>query len=110
MEEQTWGPVYGFYITAYAAPVGDSGLYCSYAKVCAELPESYWGAECIFKLFAGEHHASAEAALLSAQLTARDTISRIPPGALTLLELGMRSASRQMVHSVGAAIRQRLVV
>jgi hypothetical protein len=108
--EQTWGPVNGFYITAYAAPAGDSDLYCSYAKVCAEPPDSYWEAECIFKLFAGEHHASAEAALDAAQLTARDTISRIPVGALTLLEMGMRSASRQLVHSVGAAIRQRLVV
>lgn len=107
--EKTWGPVDGFYITAYAEPTGDGDRYYSYAKVCAELPESYWDAECIFKLFAGEHHASAEAALLSAQSMARSTIARIPAGAITLLELGLRSASRQLVHSVGAAIRQRLV-
>lgn len=108
--EKTWGPVNGFYITAYAAPVGDGEHYCSYAKVCAEPPESYWDAECIFKLFAGEHHTSAEAALLSAQLTASNTITRIPAGALTLLEMGLRGASRQLIHSVGAAIRQRLSV
>ena len=106
--EKTWGPVNGFYITAYAAQVGDSDRYCSYVKVCAEPPESYWDAECVFKLFAGEDHASAEAALLSAQLMARHMICRIPAGALTLLELGMRSASRQLIHSVGSAIRQRL--
>lgn len=106
--EQTWGPVDGFYITAYAAPSGDGERYCSYAKVCAEAPESYWDAECVFKLYAGDHHGSPEAALLSAQLTARNTISRIPAGALTLLEMGLRSASRQLIHSVGAAIRHRL--
>jgi hypothetical protein len=108
--EKTWGPVNGFYLTAYAAPVGESDRYCSYVKVCAELPESYWDADCIFKLFAGEDHASAEEALLAAQLTAGSTISRIPAGALTLLDIGLRSASRQLIHSVGAAIRQRLVI
>lgn len=108
--EKTWGPVNGFYITAYASPVDDSDRYCSYVKVCAEPPDSYWDAECIFKLFAGEEHASAEDALLAAQLTARSTISRIPAGALTLLEMGLSSASRQLIHSVGAAIRQRLVI
>lgn len=104
--EQAWGPVNGFYITAYAAPTGDGSRYCSYAKVCATQPQDYWDAtDCVFKLFGGESHATPEGALQAAQLVARNTIRRIPPGAITLLEMGMRNASRQLVHSIGAAIR-----
>jgi uncharacterized membrane protein YecN with MAPEG domain len=104
--EQAWGPVNGFYITAYAAPTGDGSRYCSYAKVCAAPARDYWDAtDCVFKLFGGEHHATPEGALQAAQLVARNTIRRIPPGAITLLEMGMRNASRQLVHSIGAAIR-----
>jgi hypothetical protein len=106
--ERIWGPVNGFYVTAYAAPVGDGDRYCSYAKVCAVPPDSYWDAECIFKLFGGEYHGSPEAALLSAQMIARNTIGSIPAGALTLLELGLHNASRQLIYSLGSAIRHRL--
>jgi hypothetical protein len=107
--ERVWGPVNGFYIAAYAAPVAEGERYCSYAKVCASAPGTYWDADAVvFKLFGGEYHASPEAALLSAQLVARNAIGRIPPGALTLLELGLHSASRQLIYSVGLSIRHKL--
>lgn len=107
--ERIWGPVNGLWIATYAAPAGDGTRWCSYAKVCAEAPRSYWGAGMVvFKLFGGEYHASREAALLSAQLVARKSIGRIPSGAMTLLELGLHSASRQLIHAVGSSIRHRL--
>ena len=107
--ERVWGPVNGFYIAAYAAPAGEGDRWCSYAKVSAERPTSYWDAEqVVFKLFGGEYHSSPEAALLSAQLVARNAIGRIPAGALTLLELGLHSASRQLIYSVGSSIRHRM--
>lgn len=106
--ERIWGPVNGFYVTAYAAPVGEGERYVSYAKVCAAPPDSYWDAECIFKLFGGENHATAEAALLSAQLAAHNTIVGMPAGALTLLELGLHNASRQLIDSIGSSIRHRM--
>lgn len=104
--EHTWEPVKGFWITAYSAPTGDGSRWCSYAKVCTASPRSYW--ECgtvLFKLFGGEYHASPEAALRSAHLVARSAIGRIPSGALTLLELGMHSASRQLIYAVGSSMR-----
>lgn len=106
--ERTWGPVNGFWITAYAAPAGDGRRWCSYAKVCAETPRSYWDASPVFKLFGGEYHSSPEAAMLSAQLAARTAIGRIPSGALTLLELGLHSASRQLIFAVRSSMRHRL--
>lgn len=107
--ERVWGPVNGFYIAAYAAPAGDGQRYVSYAKVCAARPGTYWEADAvIFKLFGGEYHSSPEAALLSAQLVARNAIGCIPAGALTLLELGLHSASRQLMYSVGTSIRHRM--
>jgi hypothetical protein len=107
--ERIWGPVNGFWIAAYAAPSGDGSRWCSYAKVCAESPRTYWDAGAVlFKLFGGEYHSSPEAALLSAQLVARNSIGRIPSGALTLLELGLHSASRQLIFAVGSSIRHRM--
>jgi hypothetical protein len=107
--EKLWGPINGFYIAAYAAPVGAGDRYCSYAKICAVPPQDYWHAgDCIFKLFGGEYHATPEAALAAAHLAARNMIGRIPAGALTLLELGLRSASRQLIYSFGTAIRHRM--
>lgn len=107
--ERVWGPINGFYIAAYAEPVGTSARYVGYAKVCAVAPACYWDADhVIFKLFGGEYHSSPEAALLSAQLVARNAIGRIPAGALTLLELGLHSASRQLMYSVGTSIRHRM--
>ena len=107
--ERIWGPVNGFFIAAYAAKAGEGDRYCSYAKVCASAPPSYWEAgDIVFKLFGGEYHSSPEAALLSAQLVSRNAIGRIPPGAITLLELGLHQASRQLIYSVGTSIRHRL--
>jgi hypothetical protein len=104
--ERMWGPVNGFWVVAYAAPAGAGDRWCSYAKVCAAAPRSYWDAgTVVFKLFGGEYHSSPEAALLSAHLVSRNAIGRIPSGALTLLELGMASASRQLICAVGSSIR-----
>ncbi|MDB5858727.1 MAG: hypothetical protein JWQ76_2416, partial [Ramlibacter sp.] len=68
--ERLWGPVNGFYVAAYAAPVGDGERFCSYAKVCWIRPDSYWDADCAFKLFGGEQHSTAAAALAMANLVA----------------------------------------
>ena len=107
--ERIWGPVNGFYVAAYTAHAGDGERYCSYAKVCAAAPGTYWDADkVIFKLFGGEYHSSQEAALMSAQLVARNAIGRIPAGALTLLELGLHSASRLLICSVGPTVRHRM--
>ena len=107
--ERIWGPLNGFYVAAYAAPAGEADRWFSYVKVCADNPSTYWDArDVVFKLFGGEYHSSPEAALLSAQLVARNAIGRIPAGALTLLELGLRSASRQLIYSVGSSIRHRM--
>jgi hypothetical protein len=106
--EKVWGPVNGLYITAYAAPTGEGERFCSYAKVCALPPASYWEArDVIFKIAGGEYHRSPEVALLAAQMAARNTIGRIPASAITLLELGLRMASRQVMYSIGKAIRAR---
>ncbi|MBI5276990.1 MAG: hypothetical protein HY854_11055 [Burkholderiales bacterium] len=107
--ERVWGPVNGFYIAAYAAPAGDGDRWCSYTKVCARPLASYWeGDQVVLKLFAGEYHSSAETALMAAQLVARNAIGRIPPGAVTLLELGLYRASRQLICSVGSAVQHRM--
>lgn len=107
--EKIWGPVNGLYIAAYAAPVGEGDRFCSYAKVCAQPPASYWEArDVLFKLYGGEYHRSPEVALLAAQLAARTTIGKIPASAITLLELGLRSASRQIMYSIGKTIRARM--
>ena len=76
--ERVWGPVNGFYLAAYAAPAGDGEHFCSYAKVCWTRPESYWDADCAFKIFGGEHHRTEEGALGAAALEARNEISFLP--------------------------------
>ena len=84
--ERIWGPVNGFYLAAYAAPTGDGDRFCSYAKVCWARPESYWDADCAFKIFCGEHHRSEEGALASAALEAGNEISLLPRHARALAE------------------------
>jgi hypothetical protein len=84
--ERIWGPVNGFYVAAYAGPVGEGERYCSYAKVCWTRPESYWEADCAFKIFGGEHHRSAEGALSSVALDARNEVTHLPSHARTLAE------------------------
>ena len=82
--ERIWGPLNGFYVAAYAAPVGAGDRFCSYAKVCWTRPESYWDADCAFKLFAGEEHHTLEGAIGAAALTARAETALLPPPARRL--------------------------
>jgi hypothetical protein len=84
--ERIWGPVQGFYLAAYAAPARESAAYCSYAKVCWARPDSYWDADCAFKVFGGESHSSAEAALARVALLARTELGKLPPRALQLAD------------------------
>ena len=88
--ERIWGPVNGFYVAAYAAPIGDGDRFCSYAKVCWTRPESYWDADCAFKLFGGEHHHSLEGALSAVSVEARNEVSHLPRHARTLAEQRQR--------------------
>jgi hypothetical protein len=84
--ERIWGPVNGFYFAAYAAPVGDGERHASYVKVCWSKPDSYWDADCAFKLFGGEDHATSEAAIGAAARLARNETARLPPQARTIAE------------------------
>jgi hypothetical protein len=84
--ERIWGPVNGFYLAAYAAPVGGGDRFASYAKVCWTRPDSYWDADCAFKVFGGENHRTPEAALNSVSIDARNEISYLPRHALKLAE------------------------
>lgn len=88
--ERIWGPVNGFYVAAYAAPTGRGGRFCSYAKVCWTPPDSYWDADCAFKIFGGEHHGSPEVALAAVALDARNEVTHLPPHARTLAEQRQR--------------------
>ena len=88
--ERIWGPVNGFYLAAYALPTGDGEHFCSYAKVCWTRPESYWDADCAFKIFGGEHHGSLEAALAAVALDARDEVWHLPGPARALAEQRQR--------------------
>jgi hypothetical protein len=88
--ERIWGPVDGFYLAAYAARAGDGKRFCSYAKVCWTRPDSYWDADCAFKIFGGENHRSAEGALSAVSLDARNEISYLPSHARKLAEQRQR--------------------
>src|SRR4051812_37907511 len=76
--ERIWGPVNGFYLAAYAAPVADGEQFCSYAKVCWRRPDSYWDADCAVKIFGGEHHRSAQGALESVAEDAHNEALLLP--------------------------------
>lgn len=86
MVEHVWGPVNGFWVAAYAAPLGDGDRYCGYAKVCWQRPADYWSADCAFKVFGGEHHRSLEGALEAAAGQAADEISCLPRHARSIAE------------------------
>jgi hypothetical protein len=88
--ERIWGPVNGFYLAAYAAPLDGGRRYCSYAKVCWSRPASYWDADCAFKVFGGEHHPGADEALSAVALQARDEIGCLPRHARSLAEQRQR--------------------
>ncbi|MFC5499986.1 hypothetical protein ACFPOE_20760 [Caenimonas terrae] len=76
--EQILGPVHGFYVASYAWPSMDGKRFTSYAKICRHKPSDYWGADCLFKLFGGEHHATVPAALATANLAALGQIDDLP--------------------------------
>jgi hypothetical protein len=76
--DQVVGPINGFYIASYAWPSMDGARYTSYAKICRHKPGDYWSAECMFKLFGGEHHASVPAALATANAVAVAQIEDLP--------------------------------
>lgn len=88
--ERIWGPVNGFYLAAYAAPAGDGDRFCSYAKVCWTRPDSYWDADCAFKIFGGENHRSADSALGAVAQDARNEISYLPSHARSLAQQRQR--------------------
>jgi hypothetical protein len=88
--ERIWGPLNGFYVAAYAAPTGNGERYCSYAKVCWSRPDSYWDADCAFKMFGGENHRSLQSAMDSVALDARHEISILPSHARSLAEKRQR--------------------
>lgn len=90
MVESICGPVNGFYLAAYAAPVGDGDRFASYAKVCWTRPDSYWEADCAFKIFGGENHRTLEGALDSVALDARNEITCLPRHARHLAERRQR--------------------
>lgn len=75
--EEIVGPINGFYVATYTAPTANQ-LHASYAKICRREPSSYWGAQCLVKLFAGEDHESPAAALAMAHQVARDQIDDLP--------------------------------
>jgi hypothetical protein len=76
--EQIVGPVSGFFVASYAWPSLDGTRFTSYAKICRHKPADYWSAECLFKVFGGEHHATAAVALASANLAAYGQIDDLP--------------------------------
>ena len=106
--ERIWGPIDGFYIAAYAAPTEDGERYCSYAKVCWSRPESYWDADCVFKIFGGEHHHTADAALATVALEARNEVSHLPALAQTLAEQQRRDRIPMPRLFVRAFFRHRM--
>jgi hypothetical protein len=105
--EKITGPINGFYVASYAIEIAGSGRFSAYAKVCSRPPESYWEARCIFKLFGGEDHPSAEAALAWANLAARAQIVRLPALDVTTLGFPMFDEAKQVVFPLAAAIRRR---
>lgn len=76
--EEIVGPINGFYVASYAGPSFAAQSYTGYAKICRDKPVSYWEAQCVLKLFAGEHHATAAQALAAAHHAARDQIADLP--------------------------------
>jgi hypothetical protein len=101
------GPVNGFYVASYAWPVGDDERrFCSYAKVCRHPPDSYWEADCIFKIFGGEHHPTPGEALTCANRAARLQIDRVPLLEGTTLGFVSRDEDNQIIFPLYAAIRR----
>lgn len=96
--EKIVGPINGFYVASYAWPTADGSRYTSYAKICRDKPSSYWDADCIFKLFGGEHHVTAAAALAVAGVVAREQIDDLPPLDCSTFGLGMPYVDASPAH------------
>ncbi len=107
--EKLWGPVNGLYVAAYAAPLDDGRRYCAYAKVCWREPASYWDAQCLFKLFGGEQHGSAEAAMAQVRRAALAKVACIPAAAVSMLDLAAREESLHVFVPLVSAIRWRVL-
>ena len=105
--EKIWGPVNGFYLAAYAAPAADGEHFASYAKVCWTRPQSYWEADCAFKIFGGEHHRSPEAALSAVAADAANEISYLPTHARSVAEHRQRQRQQAALASVFATTFSR---
>lgn len=105
--EKVWGPVNGFYITAYAIPVADGERFCSYVKVCFERPASYWEAESLFKMFGGEDHDTEIAALAYARMLAQAQLERIPSREPSMLGFAAWDRAKQVVFPLASQIRPR---
>ena len=105
--ERVWGPVNGFYLAAYATPVGGD-RYASYAKVCWSRPESYWDADCAFKIFGGEQHRSEDGAPTAVELEARNEISYLSPYARRLAAQRLRDQVPIPRLFVTSFFRQRM--
>jgi hypothetical protein len=106
--ESIFGPYCGFYVASCAWPSEDGARWTGYAKVCRRAPRDYWDAEVLFKVFGGEHHADAQSALRQARRAACARIARIPEGALPLLDIALRDASRRLLAPLLSAIRSHL--
>ena len=104
--ERIWGPVNGFWLAAYAAPASDGEHFCSYAKVCWTRPESYWEADCIFKIFGGEQHRSVECALGAVALDARNEISCLLPRRQRAVARRRRRHSSSLPQLILTSLRQ----
>jgi hypothetical protein len=109
--EKIWGPINGLYVAAYAAPVDDDRRrFASYAKVCWRAPGGYWdAAECLFKLFGGEHHGSAESALTQVRRVALGKVACVPRAAVSMLDIASRQDSQRLLVPLASAIRWRVL-
>lgn len=105
--EAIWGPVNGFYVAAYAQQ-RETGEYVAYAKVCRREPADYWSADCLLKLFGGEHHGNEQAALLHMRRVAYAKISCIPPAAASMLDMALATDAGRHYLPLATAIRARV--
>ena len=76
--EKITGPINGFYVALHATESTDGPRFTSYAKICRDRPANYWDARCLFKVFGGERHTTAAAALAMAKLLACEQIDHMP--------------------------------
>ena len=76
--EKIAGPINGFYVALHATQSTDGTRFTSYAKICRDKPANYWDAPCVCKVFGGEQHATAAAALAMAKMLAFKQINHMP--------------------------------